>query len=128
MWPLRGSETHGPWPQASYKLTLGPADNHDIISMKLFQLMVEHTPEEENIDWTKIEPSVNFLKSPKGMFAVPPSLGLCRTGAGPGPALVPAYGPSAFAGSGCAVAWALGLASHANEQCVGTGVCWDNDR
>ncbi|KAF3828369.1 hypothetical protein GH733_005066 [Mirounga leonina] len=46
-------------------LTLGPADNHDIISMKLFQLMVEHTPEEENIDWTKIEPSVNFLKSPK---------------------------------------------------------------
>lgn len=34
--------------------------------MKLFQLMVEHTPEEENIDWTKIEPSVNFLKSPKG--------------------------------------------------------------
>ncbi|ELK30947.1 Vesicular integral-membrane protein VIP36 [Myotis davidii] len=41
------------------------SDNHDIISMKLFQLMVEHTPEEENIDWTKIEPSVNFLKSPK---------------------------------------------------------------
>ncbi|GAB5567091.1 vesicular integral-membrane protein VIP36 isoform X1 [Prionailurus iriomotensis] len=40
-------------------------DNHDIISMKLFQLMVEHTPDEENIDWTKIEPSVNFLKSPK---------------------------------------------------------------
>nr|KAF6480604.1 lectin, mannose binding 2 [Molossus molossus] len=42
------------------------SDNHDIISMKLFQLMVEHTPDEENIDWTKIEPSVNFLKSPKG--------------------------------------------------------------
>uniref|UniRef100_A0A8D0WPK1 Lectin, mannose binding 2 n=1 Tax=Sus scrofa TaxID=9823 RepID=A0A8D0WPK1_PIG len=41
------------------------SDNHDIISMKLFQLMVEHTPDEENIDWTKIEPSVNFLKSPK---------------------------------------------------------------
>lgn len=35
--------------------------------MKLFQLMVEHTPDEENIDWTKIEPSVNFLKSPKGV-------------------------------------------------------------
>lgn len=41
-------------------------DNHDIISMKLYQLMVEHTPEEENLDWTKIEPSVSLLKSPKG--------------------------------------------------------------
>ncbi|XP_069566162.1 vesicular integral-membrane protein VIP36 isoform X1 [Brachyistius frenatus] len=41
------------------------SDNHDIISMKLYQLMVEHTPEEENLDWTKIEPSVNLLKSPK---------------------------------------------------------------
>uniref|UniRef100_A0A8C2NIX5 L-type lectin-like domain-containing protein n=1 Tax=Capra hircus TaxID=9925 RepID=A0A8C2NIX5_CAPHI len=41
------------------------SDNHDIISMKLFQLMVEHTPDEESIDWTKIEPSVSFLKSPK---------------------------------------------------------------
>lgn len=39
--------------------------------MKLFQLMVEHTPDEENIDWTKIEPSVNFLKSPKGMCVRP---------------------------------------------------------
>eukprot|EP00069_Balaena_mysticetus_P013803 bmy_08378T0 len=53
------------------RLTLDPglsqvsSDNHDIISMKLFQLMVEHTPDEENIDWTKIEPSVNLLKSPK---------------------------------------------------------------
>ncbi|KAM8733541.1 vesicular integral-membrane protein VIP36 isoform 2-T2 [Acanthopagrus schlegelii] len=41
------------------------SDNHDIISMKLYQLMVEHTPEEENLDWTKIEPSVSLLKSPK---------------------------------------------------------------
>ncbi|KAH0510090.1 Vesicular integral-membrane protein VIP36 [Microtus ochrogaster] len=40
-------------------------DNHDIISIKLFQLMVERTPEEESIDWTKIEPGVSFLKSPK---------------------------------------------------------------
>lgn len=39
--------------------------------MKLFQLMVEHTPDEENIDWTKIEPSVNFLKSPKGVCVRP---------------------------------------------------------
>ncbi|KAG2455280.1 TMED9 protein, partial [Polypterus senegalus] len=44
------------------------SDNHDIISMKLYQLMVEHTPEEENVDWTKIEPSVSLLKSPKGNY------------------------------------------------------------
>jgi hypothetical protein len=38
--------------------------------------MVEHTPDEENIDWTKIEPGVNFLKSPKGTCAHgPPHLG-----------------------------------------------------
>lgn len=47
---------------------LNVLDNHDIISMKLYQLMVEHTPEEENQDWTKIEPSVSLLKSPKGGF------------------------------------------------------------
>ncbi|XP_033948925.1 vesicular integral-membrane protein VIP36 isoform X1 [Pseudochaenichthys georgianus] len=41
------------------------SDNHDIISMKMYQLMVEHTPEEEIEDWTKIEPSVSLLKSPK---------------------------------------------------------------
>ncbi|KFR05885.1 Vesicular integral-membrane protein VIP36, partial [Opisthocomus hoazin] len=41
------------------------SDNHDIISMKLFQLMVEHPAEDETIDWTKIEPSVSLLKSPK---------------------------------------------------------------
>ncbi|XP_053935973.1 vesicular integral-membrane protein VIP36 [Cuculus canorus] len=41
------------------------SDNHDIISMKLFQLMVEHPLEDESVDWTKIEPSVSLLKSPK---------------------------------------------------------------
>ncbi|KAJ7406222.1 Vesicular integral-membrane protein VIP36 [Willisornis vidua] len=41
------------------------SDNHDIISMKLFQLMVEHPAEDETVDWTKIEPSVSLLKSPK---------------------------------------------------------------
>ncbi|RLW02834.1 hypothetical protein DV515_00006769 [Chloebia gouldiae] len=40
-------------------------DNHDIISMKLFQLMVEHPLEDETVDWTKIEPRVSLLKSPK---------------------------------------------------------------
>lgn len=34
--------------------------------MKLFQLMVEHPLEDESVDWTKIEPSVSLLKSPKG--------------------------------------------------------------
>lgn len=34
--------------------------------MKMYQLMVEHTLEEDNQDWTKIEPSVSLLKSPKG--------------------------------------------------------------
>lgn len=37
--------------------------------MKLYQLMVEHSPEEENQDWSKIEPSVSLLKSPKGRFS-----------------------------------------------------------
>ena len=46
-------------------------DNHDIISMKLYQLMVEHSPEEENQDWSKIEPSVSLLKSPKGRGSAP---------------------------------------------------------
>ncbi|XP_007555099.1 vesicular integral-membrane protein VIP36 isoform X2 [Poecilia formosa] len=41
------------------------SDNHDVISMKLYQLMVDHSPEEENLDWTKIEPSVSLFKSPK---------------------------------------------------------------
>lgn len=35
----------------------------------MYQLMVEHTPEEDNQDWTKIEPSVSLLKSPKGYTA-----------------------------------------------------------
>ncbi|KAJ8254976.1 hypothetical protein GJAV_G00199510 [Gymnothorax javanicus] len=42
------------------------SDNYDIISMKLYQLMVVHTPEEDNMDWTRIEPSVSLLKSPEG--------------------------------------------------------------
>ncbi|XP_018107750.1 vesicular integral-membrane protein VIP36 isoform X2 [Xenopus laevis] len=41
------------------------SDNHDIISMKLYQLMVDHSSDDENIDWTKIEPSVSLLRSPK---------------------------------------------------------------
>lgn len=37
--------------------------------MKMYQLMVEHTADEDNLDWTKIEPSVSLLKSPKGNAA-----------------------------------------------------------
>lgn len=99
-----------------------PADNHDIISMKLFQLMVEHTPDEENIDWTKIEPSVNLLKSPKGMHLQPLLVG-------PGPARASARGPSALPWSN----QALGSANSAHEQVCGHLVsassctqCWDN--
>lgn len=40
--------------------------------MKLYQLMVEHSPEEEGQDWSKIEPSVSLLKSPKGRSEAPP--------------------------------------------------------
>lgn len=55
--------------------------------MKLFQLMVEHTPDEENIDWTKIEPSVNFLKSPKGTCVQPLLAWVAWRGARPGASL-----------------------------------------
>lgn len=41
--------------------------------------MVERTPEEESIDWTKIEPGVSFLKSPKGMCVCSPALPASRT-------------------------------------------------
>lgn len=83
-----GWEGHGlcaqRWAQAPYKLLLCPADNHDIISLKLFQLMVEHTPDEENIDWTKIEPSVSLLKSPKGGCVRPPPVWAWVPGVRPG--------------------------------------------
>lgn len=61
------------------RCSLSAVDNHDIISIKLFQLMVERTPEEESIDWTKIEPGVSFLKSPKGMSVYSPALPASRT-------------------------------------------------
>ncbi|CAB1324999.1 unnamed protein product, partial [Coregonus sp. 'balchen'] len=37
------------------------SDNHDIISMKMYQLMVDHTPDEDSMDWTKIEPSTILM-------------------------------------------------------------------
>ncbi|XDV37056.1 hypothetical protein PO909_006740 [Leuciscus waleckii] len=49
------------------------SDNHDIISMKMYQLMVEHTPEEDNQDWTKIEPSTILMIQPE-IFGAHPSL------------------------------------------------------
>lgn len=69
--------------------------------MKLFQLMVEHTPDEENIDWTKIEPSVNFLKSPKGMYARPAWAWVAWYGVAVGLAWLSVYGPFALAWSSC---------------------------
>lgn len=85
--------------------------------MKLFQLMVEHTPDEENIDWTKIEPSVNFLKSPKGTCLTPilAWVWAARGGVGVGPVWLRAYGPFAFAPSGCGCG--CGLGSWISSQC-----------
>lgn len=50
-----------------------PADNHDIISMKLFQLMVEHTPDEESIELDQDRAQRQLPPSqPKGMHVQPP--------------------------------------------------------
>lgn len=83
--------------------------------MKLFQLMVEHTPDEENIDWTKIEPSVNFLKSPKGTCSWPlPLWAFSGLELGQGQCwCLPACGPSTFAGAGCG----CGLGSWVSKPC-----------
>lgn len=102
---------------------LGPADNHDIISMKLFQLMVEHTPDEDNIDWTKIEPSVNFLKSPKGACLGLLPLGPTWDWGQAKASVVRACDLPAVEGLAVVVAWTPGPANHANEQCSSTGAC-----
>lgn len=84
--------------------------------MKLFQLMVEHSPDEENIDWTKIEPSVNFLKSPKGTCLTPI---LARAWAAWGGAgLAECLWSICFCpvvAVAVAVAWGIGSAISANE-------------
>lgn len=59
-------------------------DNHDVVSMKLYQLMVEHSPEEEEQDWSQIQPGVSLLKSPKGGSEGREEGGRGRGWAGPG--------------------------------------------
>lgn len=53
---MRGASGHG----GSALL----ADNHDIISLKLYQLTVERTPEEEKRDREVYLPVVDNLKLP----------------------------------------------------------------
>ncbi|XP_032808403.1 vesicular integral-membrane protein VIP36-like isoform X1 [Petromyzon marinus] len=36
------------------------SDNHDIVSMKVYELSVEHTLEEMQFDWSSVEPSAEF--------------------------------------------------------------------
>lgn len=85
--------------------------------MKLFQLMVEHTPDEDNIDWTKIEPSVNFLKSPKGTCSWPlPLWAFSGLELGQGQCWCLPVVPLPLLGLAVVVAWAPGSVSHANEQ------------
>lgn len=46
------------------------ADNHDIISLKLYQLTVERTPEEERRDKEVYLPVVDNLKLPGSKWGV----------------------------------------------------------
>lgn len=55
--------SHGiPTPQDTFLLPF--PDNHDIISLKLYQLTVERTPEEEKRDREVFLPVVDNLKLP----------------------------------------------------------------
>nr|CAB3263451.1 vesicular integral-membrane protein VIP36 [Phallusia mammillata] len=40
------------------------ADNHDLISIKTYQLEIQRTPEEEAEDWATVLPGIKFLKPP----------------------------------------------------------------
>jgi hypothetical protein len=44
---------------------LSPLDNHDVISLKLFELTVERTPEEEKLHRDVFLPSVDNMKLPE---------------------------------------------------------------
>lgn len=83
--------------------------------MKLFQLMVEHTPDEENIDWTKIEPSVNFLKSPKGVCARPLPVWAWAAWHGRGQCGQVPVVPLSLPDLAVVMAWVLGSANNATE-------------
>ncbi|XP_073906309.1 VIP36-like protein isoform X3 [Castor canadensis] len=51
-------------------------DNHDVISLKLFELTVERTPEEEKLHRDVFLPSVDNMKLPEMTAPLPPLSGL----------------------------------------------------
>lgn len=52
-------------------LVLFPVDNHDIISLKLFELTVDRTPEEEKLHRDVFLPSVDNMKLPESEHGDP---------------------------------------------------------
>lgn len=56
------------WPESSSLLS--PLDNHDVISLKLFELTVERTPEEEKLHRDVFLPSVDNMKLPESECGV----------------------------------------------------------
>ncbi|XP_070091213.1 VIP36-like protein isoform X4 [Equus przewalskii] len=52
------------------------SDNHDVISLKLFELTVERTPEEERLHRDVFLPSVDNMKLPEMTAPLPPLSGL----------------------------------------------------
>ncbi|XP_012292218.2 VIP36-like protein isoform X3 [Aotus nancymaae] len=52
------------------------SDNHDVISLKLFELTVERTPEEEKLHRDVFLPSVDNMKLPEMTAPLPPLSGL----------------------------------------------------
>ncbi|XP_004753002.2 VIP36-like protein isoform X3 [Mustela nigripes] len=52
------------------------SDNHDVISLKLFELTVERTPEEEKLHRDVFLPSVDNMKLPEVTAPLPPLSGL----------------------------------------------------
>ncbi|XP_048208263.1 VIP36-like protein isoform X3 [Perognathus longimembris pacificus] len=52
------------------------SDNHDVISLKLFELTVERTPEEEKLHRDVFLPSVDNMKLPELTAPLPPLSGL----------------------------------------------------
>ena len=45
-------------------------DNHDIISIKVYELEVDHSNDDQSKDYTKILPEADFFASPRGLCVV----------------------------------------------------------
>ena len=45
-------------------------DNHDIISIKVYELEVDHSNDDQSKDYTKILPEADFFASPRGLCIV----------------------------------------------------------